>query len=72
MRLGIEEICSQTGSKAVVACMFAKFVLQRFNLSQSDWMKASATPGCAQMLFLKSPYLCLKILAHMTLHSQLT
>lgn len=67
---GIEDICSQAGSNAVVACMFVKFVLYRFNLRQSDWMEVSATPVHAQMLCLRSPYLCLQIPAHMTFHSE--
>lgn len=67
---GIEDICSQTGSNIVVACMFVKFVLFRFNLRQSDWMEVSATSGCAQMLFLRSPCLHLQILALVTCYSE--
>lgn len=69
---GIEDVCSQTGSNAVVARMFVKFVLYRFNLRQSNWMEVSATLGHAQMLCLRSPYLCLRILAHVTFRSEST
>lgn len=69
---GIEGICSQTGSNTVVACMFVKFVLYRFNLRRSDWMEVSATSGCAQMLCLRSSYICLQIPAHITFHSEST
>jgi len=69
---GIEDFCSQTGSNSVVACMFVKFVLCRFNLSQSDWMEVSATSGRAQFLCLRSAYLCPLIPAHVTFHSEAT
>lgn len=67
---GTDDICSQIGSKTVVACMFVKFVLYRCNLRQSNWIEVSATWGHAQTFCLRSSYLCLQIQAHVTFCSE--